>query len=785
MDLPRPLTVWNQAALGCYERTGKVPRKFQVEFAVAVGGGRDVVCIAGTGSGKSLAFVIVHFFREDFITWIVSPLNVIENQMARDYAKYGLKSVAVNAATISPELIKDIKSGKYKVIISSPEAYKDQNKLRQALLSPELADKKHVTIVDEAHCISVWGGTGFREDFKRIGDMRAFTPMDSVMCAASATLSTSVKEGVVNSLHIKPEFLNINLGNWRANLRYGLRVLKGGEKSYSEIRDFFDSSVPIEDAEQAIIFVEDYESAHAIADELRCHYGLSDNEARDFIPAYHSLLDEQTKRRIERRFREGKAKYLITTEALTMGADFSNVTLVLNWLSPSLLEIWIQRAGRNARLLALLGLCLILVTKNNVQKAIKLCESAGIEADPVMLAMKMEENDEPEESTQQETPDVADRPATSKRTTMSLGMAEYIATGAAGGCLTAVIDRYFSNPAHTPCLEVGGCENCVKRQAADESAQEIDRLQAQRREARDAPIVIEDEEHLKHKVAQPTSAGIRPLAERRRFLEAILDWRSQKLDEILLVHDYTLDAIMTQKEAERIAKTRGITACEDFDRPEVDWPASNNLRLELVTILFDLQRAEDMKKAEEEALARAQAEEKKQKEEEDRCIAAENQAKKAIPKPKVKKEKAVPKSDAPSPVLHVAPSLTRLIDSGSSLGSQGHFGVFKVDLGNQPTPTSQRRNARASSSTIPILMTPITPKMPSIPLPAVDTAHTPSNNTPIASTSQIPNAMPGPNPVGRAILGQGGVVIATLLTPESTPDSMHQPVNLPPVRTIE
>ncbi|KAG8759814.1 hypothetical protein FRC12_009686 [Ceratobasidium sp. 428] len=87
------------------------------------------------------------------MTWIVSPLKVIEDQMVSDFSMWGLKAVAVNASTVSDELLKDIKKGEYPDVISSPEAYKDGNKLRGALLLKELASIRHITIVDEAHTI--------------------------------------------------------------------------------------------------------------------------------------------------------------------------------------------------------------------------------------------------------------------------------------------------------------------------------------------------------------------------------------------------------------------------------------------------------------------------------------------------------------------------------------------------------------------------------------------------------------------------------------------------------
>ncbi|KDN33838.1 hypothetical protein RSAG8_13071, partial [Rhizoctonia solani AG-8 WAC10335] len=193
-NLPRPLTLEQQVIVNTWEATGIAPYKYQVRNTLALDAGRDVLCVEGTGSGKTLSFVMLCFHRPEVILWIVSPLNFIENQQAEQFRKWKLRAVSVNSTTIMPNLLKDIKAGKYQVIISSPEAYQDANKLRAALLSPELAHRKQVTAIDECHCIVMWGGS-FRKAYERIGDMRAFMPDpdNSPMIAATATASDIVK----------------------------------------------------------------------------------------------------------------------------------------------------------------------------------------------------------------------------------------------------------------------------------------------------------------------------------------------------------------------------------------------------------------------------------------------------------------------------------------------------------------------------------------------------------------------------------------------------------------
>lgn len=206
-------------------------------------------------------------------------------------------------------------------MISSPEAYKDANKLRPALLSQNLAHKQHITIADEAHTIKLWGQSGFRKDFLRIGDTRVFmtNPDNAPMCAATATCSPQLQKEIIDALHIKHNFLSINLGCWRQNLHFSRFVMEGGQKSYAEVSCFFSPRCDrFQDTPQSLVFVEDYVTVHNVACELRKYFKLTGESASEVIAVYHSLLPDEHKAWIEHHFREGKIRILVTTEALTM-----------------------------------------------------------------------------------------------------------------------------------------------------------------------------------------------------------------------------------------------------------------------------------------------------------------------------------------------------------------------------------------------------------------------------------------------------------------------------------
>ncbi|KAF8596328.1 hypothetical protein BDV93DRAFT_411471, partial [Ceratobasidium sp. AG-I] len=78
------------------EATGIVPYQYQVNVPAAIYSGRDMLCVAGTGSGKTCAFVMICFMPQDAIVWIKSPLNFIEIQLNEQLRAWGLCSIIFN-----------------------------------------------------------------------------------------------------------------------------------------------------------------------------------------------------------------------------------------------------------------------------------------------------------------------------------------------------------------------------------------------------------------------------------------------------------------------------------------------------------------------------------------------------------------------------------------------------------------------------------------------------------------------------------------------------------------
>ncbi|KAG9096998.1 hypothetical protein FS749_007300 [Ceratobasidium sp. UAMH 11750] len=269
--------------------------------------------------------------------------------------------------------------------------------------------------------------------------------------ATTATASDSVKKAIVSGLKLRSGYHFENLGNFRSNLCYGVHRMTGGQKSYSEVGNLFPGAdTGISHQAQAIVFVNNYTDAHAN------------------VPIDHSLKSEQSKKRIAKQFRQGKARILVSTEAMTMGVDFPKVQKVVNYLVPRTEETWGQRSGRGARDEDEQCECIIMATPKMLSDALEICIEAGINISGLVSNTRLKtDGDSEHEDDMEALPEATDildnqprNPKSKNRYPMTVAIAEYLATK---GCLVDVLDCAFNNPPHKPCYDVGGCMNCVHR----------------------------------------------------------------------------------------------------------------------------------------------------------------------------------------------------------------------------------------------------------------------------------------------------------------------------------
>ena len=96
---------------------------------------------------------------------------------------------------------KDIAAGKFRQVIVSPEIVISLEFQTTILSKDGFSTALHAVCIDEAHCISLWGGS-FRPDYAGLGMLRGRFPKNVPFVVASATLPSHVLNDVRHKLQL-------------------------------------------------------------------------------------------------------------------------------------------------------------------------------------------------------------------------------------------------------------------------------------------------------------------------------------------------------------------------------------------------------------------------------------------------------------------------------------------------------------------------------------------------------------------------------------------------------
>lgn len=199
------------------------------------------------------------------------------------------------------------------------------DRFRQILSDPKISTHLAAVIVDEAHCISQWGDK-FREDYSRLGTLRALVPSQVPFLVTSATLPPLVLAQVRTTVHIQTSTsYHVNVGIDRPNIAWECRRMKGAISDLESLRFLLPKSCGGQGKEneltQSLVFGDNINELMACAKFLRTEAA---EHFRSQIACYHSYRTARTKRLVLRLYREGIIKVLFTTEAAGMVSSFYN-----------------------------------------------------------------------------------------------------------------------------------------------------------------------------------------------------------------------------------------------------------------------------------------------------------------------------------------------------------------------------------------------------------------------------------------------------------------------------
>ena len=324
-----------QEAETILQRTFKLPKFYDEQWLTIdkILKGEKVLLIEKTGFGKSLCF---QFPASVFngTTVIFSPLIALMRDQVKKLTALGISAKCINSEQTSEEntqIINEAKQGKIKILYIAPERQENSEWIeatRQMNLS--------MVVVDEAHCISVWGHD-FRPAFKRIINLVKLLPKGLPVLATTATATKRVELDVAQQ--IGNNILTIRGNLMRDNFKlFVVKVSSEDEKLIWLGKNL--NNLP----GSGILY-----TGTRVDTEI---YSKWFENLKISSTAYNAGLDADSRIAIENGLMSNKWKCIISTNALGMGIDKPDIRFIIHTqITQSPIHYYqeIGRAGRDGQ----------------------------------------------------------------------------------------------------------------------------------------------------------------------------------------------------------------------------------------------------------------------------------------------------------------------------------------------------------------------------------------------------------------------------------------------------
>ncbi|KAG7097101.1 hypothetical protein E1B28_004484 [Marasmius oreades] len=384
VDCPRPVTKWSHFGLpaSCLEVIKKLnytaPTSIQAQAIPAIMSGRDVIGVAKTGSGKTIAFLLPLFRHikdqgpleqmEGPIAIVMTPTRELAVQIHRECKSFlkvlNLRAVCAYGGSPIKDQIADLKKGA-EIIVCTPGRMIDLLTAN----SGRVTNLKRVTyvVLDEADRMF---DMGFEPQVMKI--VNNIRP-DRQTVLFSATFPKQM-DSLARKILYKP--LEITVGGRSvvaAEIEQIVEV-RAEESKFTRLLEILGQMYNEDPECRTLIFVDRQEAADNLLRELmrKGYLCMSLHGGKDQVDRDSTIAD----------FKAGVVPVVVATSVAARGLDVKQLKLVINYDAPNHMEDYVHRAGRTGRA-GNKGTCVTFITPEQERYSVDIYRAVKASSAPI------------------------------------------------------------------------------------------------------------------------------------------------------------------------------------------------------------------------------------------------------------------------------------------------------------------------------------------------------------------------------------------------------------------
>jgi ATP-dependent DNA helicase RecQ len=292
--------------------------------------GRRVLFIEKTGYGKSLCFQFPATQLEG-VTIVFSPLIALMRDQVRSMQEKGIRASAINSNQEQEKneaIIEQARNNELDILYIAPERMENAG-----WISAAREMKIAMVVIDEAHCISVWGQS-FRPNYRRIVNLVRLLPKNFPVLATTATATPRVQADIIEQ--VGSDLIPIRGQLLRHNLRLFVVPVQSEDEKFFWLAKYMPKL-----KKTGIIYTGTQTNTDVFSNWLQF---LGYHSA-----AYSGRLDADTRMRVEADFIANNYDCVVSTNALGMGIDKPDIRFIIHTQMPQSPIHYYQEIGRAGR----------------------------------------------------------------------------------------------------------------------------------------------------------------------------------------------------------------------------------------------------------------------------------------------------------------------------------------------------------------------------------------------------------------------------------------------------